>query len=106
MFRYPNNRFNDRSVIYTTAEYRHTLKWNPVESVSWSRWLRLDWFQLAVFVKGGGGAGNYALGELFSDWKFDGGIGIRAMTAGAVVRLDIAASEEGTTAWVMFGQPF
>lgn len=103
---YPNNRFNDRSVIYTTAEYRHTLKWNPVAGVSWLRWLKLDWFQLVGFVEGGRVAGDYELGELFSDWKFDGGVGIRAMTAGAVVRFDMAASDEGGAAWVMFGHPF
>jgi hypothetical protein len=103
---YPNHRFNDRSVIYTTAEYRHTLKWNPVAGVSWLRWLQLDWFQLVGFVEGGRVAGDYDFNELFSDWKFDGGIGIRAMTAGAVVRFDMAASDEGATAWVMFGHPF
>jgi len=103
---YPNNRFNDRSVIYTTAEYRHTLKWNPVAGVRWLRWLKLDWFQLVGFVEGGRVAGEYDLEELFSDWKVDAGIGLRAMTAGAVVRFDMAASDEGMTAWVMFGHPF
>jgi len=103
---YPNNRFNDRSVIYTTAEYRYTFKWNPIADVSWLRWLKLDWFQLAGFVEGGRVAGDYDLSELFSDWKVDGGIGIRAMMAGSVVRFDMAASEEGATAWVMFAQPF
>lgn len=102
---FPNNRFNDKSVIYTAAEYRHTLKWNPVAGVSWLRWLRLDWFQLVAFIEGGRVAGDYDE-ELFKDWKVDGGIGIRALTAGAVVRLDIAVSEEDTMAWVMFGQPF
>ncbi|WP_419176812.1 BamA/TamA family outer membrane protein [Desulfosediminicola sp.] len=103
---YPNNRFNDRSVIYTTAEYRHTLKWNPAEGVNWLNWLQLDWFQVVAFAEGGRVAGDYDLGELFSDWKYDGGVGLRAMTAGAVVRLDVAASEEGVSMWAMFGHPF
>ena len=103
---YPTNRFNDRSVIYSTAEYRHTLKWNPVAGVSWLRWLKLDWFQLVGFVEGGRVAGEYDFEELFSDWKVDGGVGLRAMTAGAVVRFDMAFSEEGSAAWVMFGHPF
>lgn len=51
-------------------------------------------------------AGDYDLSELFSDCKFDRGIGIRALMAGAVVRFDMAASEDGATAWVMIGQPF
>jgi hypothetical protein len=103
---FQNNRFNDRSDIYTAVEYRYTLKWNPVEGVSWLRWLKLDWFQLLGFAKGGRVAGEYSFSELFSDWKVDGGIGIRAMMTGTVVRFDIAASEEGTAAWVMFAQPF
>lgn len=102
---YPNNRFNDRSVIYSTAEYRHTLEWNPVQDVSWLSWLKLDWFQVVGFVEGGRVAGDYDE-ELLKDWKFDGGIGLRALTAGAVVRLDVAVSEEETTGWVMFGHPF
>lgn len=102
---YPNNRFNDRSVIYTSAEYRHTLKWNPVAGVSWLRWLKLDWFQLVGFVEGGRVAGDYDA-ELLKEWQLDGGFSLRALTAGAVVRMDIAASEEDTAVWVMLGHPF
>lgn len=103
---YPSNRFNGRSVIYSTAEYRFTPTYNPIENVSWLRFLKLDWFQLVGFVEGGRVAGEYDLGELLSDWKYDGGIGLRAMVAGGVVRFDVATADEGTTAWVMFGHPF
>jgi len=34
------------------------------------------------------------------------GFGIRSLFSGAVVRLDIGFSNETTSAWVMFGQPF
>ncbi len=101
---YPNNRFNDRSVLYTTAEYRYTPKWNPIGEVSWLRWLKMDWMQLVAFVEGGRVADEYS--DLFSDWKGDVGFGFRAMMAGAVVRFDYAVSEEGSAGWVMFGQPF
>jgi hypothetical protein len=103
---YPNNRFNDRAVIYTAGEYRHTLKWNPVKDVAWLKWLKSDWFQLVAFAEGGRVAGDYDFSELTTDWKVDGGLGLRAMLAGAVVRLDVAHSDEGTTAWVMFGHAF
>jgi len=103
---YPNNRFNDRSVIYSTAEYRHTLEWNPIGEVSWLRWLKMDWMQLVGFVEGGRVAGEYDVSELFSDWKYDAGIGFRTMLAGGVVRFDIAFSEESSAAVVMFGHPF
>lgn len=103
---YPSNRFNGRSVLYSTAEYRFTMDYNPTEHVSWLDFLKLDWFQLVGFIEGGRVAGEYDLSELLSDWKCDVGIGLRAMVAGGVVRFDIATSAESTTAWVMFGHPF
>lgn len=102
---YPNNRFNDRSVIYTAAEYRYTPKWNPVADISWLKFLKMDWFQVVGFVEGGRVASEYS-SELLSSWKLDAGIGLRAMMAGGVVRFDVAAGDEGATAWVMFAQPF
>lgn len=103
---YPNNRFNDRAVIYTAGEYRHTLKWNPIKDISWLKWLKSDWFQLVAFAEGGRVTDEYEFSELTTNWKIDGGAGLRAMLAGAVVRLDVAHSDEGTTAWVMFGHSF
>ncbi len=103
---YPTNRFNDRSVIYTTAEYRYTPYWNPIGEVSWLRWLKMDWMQLVGFVEGGRVAGEYDVSELFSDWKTDVGMGFRAMMAGGVVRFDFAISDESSSGWVMFGHPF
>ncbi len=103
---YPNNRFNDKAVIYTTAEYRYTPYWNPIGEISWLRFLKMDWMQFVGFVEGGRVADDYDFSELFSDWKADIGLGIRAMVAGGVVRLDMAVSEEGSAAWVMFGHPF
>jgi len=101
---YPMNRFNDRSVIYTTAEYRYTLKWNPLGNISWLNFLKCDWIQLVGFVEGGRVANDY--GDLFQEWKMDGGVGFRALFSGAVVRLDVGVSDETTSAWVMIGHPF
>ena len=101
---YPIDRFNDRSVIYTTAEYRYTLHWNPLGNISWLKFLQSDWLQLVCFAEAGRVANDY--GDLFSDWKVDGGFSVRSMFAGAVVRLDIGISEESASAWVMFGHPF
>ncbi len=55
-------------------------------------------------MEGGRVANEY--GDLFKDWKLDGGVGIRSMFAGAVVRLDVGFSDESTSAWVMLGHPF
>ncbi len=103
---YPIDRFRDRSVIYTTAEYRYTLNWNPIAEVSWLRFLQSDWLQLVGFVEGGQVAEDYTFSDLFDAWKFDAGLGVRSMFAGGVVRLDVATGDEDTTAWVMFGHPF
>ncbi len=103
---FPNNRFHDRSVIYTTVEYRYTPYWNPIGQWSLLKFLKMDWMQFVGFVEGGRVAGEYSFSELFSDWKADIGVGFRAMIAGGIARFDIAASEEGGAAWVMFGHPF
>jgi hypothetical protein len=102
---YPTDRFNDKSVLYTTAEYRYTLHWNPIGSISWLKFLKSDWLQLVPFVEGGRVANDYNA-DLLKDWKFDAGISLRSMFSGAVVRFDIATSDETTSAWVMFGHPF
>ena len=102
---YPTDRFNDKSVIYATAEYRHTLHWNPLGNISWLKFLKSDWLQLVGFVEGGRVANEYNA-DLLKDWKFDGGVGLRFMLSGAVIRLDLATSDETTSAWVMFGHPF
>lgn len=102
---YPIDRFNDRSVIYTAAEYRYTLDWNPIGNISWLRFLKSDWLQLVAFAEGGRVANDYG-SDLFKEWKYDGGVGIRSMFSGAVVRFDLGFSDESTTGWVMFGHPF
>ena len=101
---YPIDRFNDKSVIYTAAEYRYTLDWNPIGNISWLRFLKSDWLQLVAFAEGGRVANDY--GALLEDWKVDGGFGVRSMFSGAVVRFDVGFSDETTSAWVMFGHPF
>jgi len=102
---YPVDRFNDRSVIYTAAEYRYTMDWNPIGNINWLRFLKSDWLQLVAFVEGGRVANDYG-SDLFKEWKVDGGFGLRALFSGAVVRLDVGFSDESTSAWVMFGHPF
>lgn len=61
--------------------------------------------QLVAFAEGGRVADEYG-SDLLKNWKADGGFGLRSMFSSAVVRLDVGFSEESTSAWVMFGQPF
>ena len=101
-----DSRFHDKAVIYATAEYRYTLRHNPIKNVQWLRFLNLDWFQLVGFVEGGRVAPEYKADLLFEDWKSDAGFSIRALTGGIVVRFDVGFSEEGSNMWVMVGHPF
>jgi hypothetical protein len=103
---YPFYRFNDRSVIYSSAEYRYTPHWNPIGEIHWLRFLKMDWMQFAGFVEGGRVAREYTLSALTSDWQADVGVGFRAMVAGSIVRFDVAGSNEGLGFWFMVGQPF
>ena len=103
---YDMNRFHDKAAIYATAEYRYTLRYNPLKGIEWLRFLNLDWFQLVGFVEGGRVGPSYTSDDLLNDWKSDIGFSLRALTAGIVVRFDMAHSDEGTNAWVMVGHPF
>jgi hypothetical protein len=103
---YDNNRFHDKAAIYGAAEYRYTLKYNPIENVKWLNFLKLDWFQLVGFVEAGRVGASYTSDELLKDVKTNVGFSLRALTAGIVVRADIATSDEGTSVWVMVDHPF
>lgn len=100
------NRFHDKAAIYAAAEYRMTLDYNPIANVKWLRFLNLDWFQTVLYVEGGRVAPSFSSSTLLSNWKTDVGVSLRAFTAGIVVRLDITASKEGATTWLMVGHPF
>ena len=102
---FDQNRFHDKAAFYATAEYRYTLEYNPIENVRWLRFLNMDWAQLAFFAEAGRVAPKMD-SSLLQDMQFDGGIGIRALMAGIVVRFDMAYSKEGFTGWAMIGHPF
>ncbi|MCL1067058.1 BamA/TamA family outer membrane protein [Shewanella olleyana] len=103
---FDSHRFHDKAAIYGTAEYRYTLKYNPIADVNWLKFLRLDWFQLVGFVEAGRVGESYTAEELLTDMKYDYGVSLRALTAGIVVRFDVAQSDENTNAWVMVDHPF
>lgn len=104
---YPFERFNDRSVIYYGAEYRIIPTWNPLEHSSFIRdWLKPDWWQIVPFIEAGRVAPSYNWNTLHNDMKWDAGVGFRFMLKKSVVRVEVAASDEVTSGWVMFGHPF
>ncbi|MCF6312535.1 MAG: hypothetical protein L3J39_08790 [Verrucomicrobiales bacterium] len=104
---FPFERFNDRSSIYYSAEYRVIPEWNPWAEIAWlDNWLAIDWWQIVPFAELGRVAPSYDLGALHEDMKWDAGIGLRFMAKKSVIRIDWAASEESTGLWFMFGQTF
>ena len=100
------NRFHDKAAIYATAEYRMTLDYNPIADISWLKFLKLDWFQAVLYAEGGRVAPTFTSKDLLSNWKTDIGVSLRALTAGIIIRLDVTASKEDTTTWLMVGHPF
>jgi hypothetical protein len=103
---FPQYRFSDKAAVYYGLEYRVIPEWNPLGSISWLRWLRIDWWQWVPFAEAGRVADHWNLSELHSDMKWDVGLGLRLMTAKVVVRADSAVSEEGFHIWAMVGQAF
>ena len=103
---FPQYRFSDKAAVYYGLEYRVIPEWNPLGSISWLRWLRIDWWQWVPFAEAGRVADHWNLRELHSDMKWDVGLGLRLMTAKVVVRGDAAVSEEGFHIWAMVGQAF
>ncbi|MEI6859080.1 MAG: BamA/TamA family outer membrane protein [Shewanella sp.] len=99
-------RFHDKAAIYGAAEYRYTLKYNPIEDVNWLKFLKIDWFQLVGFVEAGRVGAEYTANELLTDLKYDAGFSVRFMAAGLLVRTDFAFSDEGGNTWVMVDHPF
>ncbi len=102
---YPNHRFNDRSVIYTAAEYRHTPYWNPLGQISWLKFFEIDWLQFVFFTEAGRVSRDYDQ-TLLKNWKMDFGGGLRAMLSGSIVRLDIGFSNQELNTYIMLGHPF
>ena len=104
---FPFNRYNDRSAIYYSAEYRLMPEWNPWAKIGWlNSWLEPDWWQIVPFVEVGRVADEYNLSTLHEDLQWDAGVSFRFMLKKSVLRLDWATSEEDSAFWVMFGHPF
>jgi len=105
---FPQGRFHDRSAVYYAGEYRHTLDWNPLAGNALLRFfhVRVDWIQLVGFAEVGRVADEFDLGELHSDMKTDGGIGLRVFANNLVIRADYAVSAEGALVQMIVNHPF
>ncbi len=105
---YAEGRFNDRSAVYYSAEYRHIPHWNPLREVGWlnRRNARVQWLQYVAGLEAGRVADEFDLQELHSDAKVGGLLGLRAMVNTLVVRVDIGIGDEGAAVQMTIDQPF
>jgi len=104
---YPSQRFSDKAAVCYAAELRLIPAWNPFTSFPrLQRHLGIQWVQLVPFVEVGRVAPSWDMATLHTDMRWDAGLGIRLLAKGLVVRIDTAASEEGTNVQMMVGYPF
>jgi len=103
---YPSGRFRDKSAVYYAAELRLIPDYQPLHDVPIIKYFEIDWWQVVPFVEAGRVGPDYNSDLFFKDLKWDAGIGIRMMAFRAVVRLDWAVSDEGSSVWAMISQPF
>jgi hypothetical protein len=104
---FPSQRFSDRAAIYYCAELRMIPEWNPFEDWAWlQRRLGVQWVQFVPFVEAGRVASDWSIQKLHSDMKWDGGLGLRFLAKGLVLRIDSAYCDEGFSTQMMISQPF
>jgi hypothetical protein len=105
---YPEGRFNDRSAVYYSAEYRHIPDWNPLRDASLLRRInvRVDWVQFVLGLEVGRVADEFNLGTLHSDMNVGTVVGFRAMVNHLVVRMDVGLCDEGMALQMTIDHPF
>ena len=105
---YPEGRFNSRSAVYYSGEYRYIPHRNSI--ADWPLLIKLgvklDWLQLVGFAEAGRVANDFDLSELHKDMKWSGGIGIRAFANHLIVRAELATSDEDSIFVMSIDHPF
>jgi outer membrane protein assembly factor BamA len=103
---FPSGRFRDKAAAYYAAELRLIPKLQPLRHLPLLKYFEIDWWQVVPFVEAGRVGPEYNSDLFVKDLKWDAGVGIRLMAFRMPVRLDFAVSDEGSSVWAMFGQPF
>ena len=103
---YPTGRFHDKAAVYYAAELRLIPNMQPLRNLPLLNYFEIDWWQLVPFAEVGRVGPKYESDLFFKDLKWSAGVGLRVMAFRTPVRLDIAASDEGTSVWAMISQPF
>ncbi|MFO1152854.1 MAG: BamA/TamA family outer membrane protein [Rhodospirillales bacterium] len=104
---YPSQRFSDKAAIYYAAELRLIPDWNPFDQWPWlQQFVGVQWLQIVPFVEVGRVAPSYNIENLHSSMRVDGGLGLRVLAKGFVVRADAAVSDQDFGIQMMVAQPF
>ena len=103
---FDSGRYSDRSAISYSAEYRVLPSWQPLQELPLISSYEIPWWQWVFFLDAGNVHDRYDLRELHRDMKFSVGAGIRLKVEGIILRLDYAASEEGSHFRVLINHPF
>ncbi|MEJ2178575.1 MAG: hypothetical protein P8Y12_11675 [Gammaproteobacteria bacterium] len=104
---FPSGRYNDKSAVYYTAEFRAIPETPPLRDYRLLDYFEIDWIQLVPFIEAGRVGPEYNGDLYFDDLKVTAGFDLRLMAFRNVFRIGWATSSEGENQiWAMFGQPF
>ncbi len=103
---FEDSRFHDRSAVYYTAEYRVIPQWQPLQKLKWLNFAQIQYWQWITFIEAGRVSDSYDAALFYEDLHLDAGVSLRGMLHTAVLRLDVAVSEEGSRVVAMYGHPF
>ncbi|HEY8751710.1 MAG TPA: BamA/TamA family outer membrane protein, partial [Tepidisphaeraceae bacterium] len=102
---FAENRFWDRAAGYGSIELRLIPEWNPLGRIKLLKPADITWMQWVVFAEAGRVSNEYTE-DLLKHLKGDVGFGLRLLANDTLVRLDVAASNEGVTVVAQLSQPF
>lgn len=106
MFGFEENRFHDRSAIHYAAEYRFTPHWNPLPQVPLLNYFNFPAWHLVATAEVGRVAPNWSLNTLHQDMHWSVGASLRVSVETAMVRADIATSDQDTLFRLGINHPF
>ena len=102
---FAQNRFWDRAADYLSLELRLVPDWNPLGKIKPLKFADITWMQFVIFGETGRVSNEYSW-DLFRHLKGDVGFGIRLLANDTLVRLDVAACNEGVSVVAQLSQPF
>ncbi len=103
---YSARRFNGRSAVLYTLEYRVQPHWQPLQELPVFNLYDVPWWQWVVFAEAGKVADHFSASALHQEMEWSVGAGARFEVESVVVRAEFGISAESSQFWVMVSQPF